>query len=152
MGKFLGYLDAAGFYQHYTNFVEFTAGLFAPPGSALPIAFRSLNTGDARVYGADVSLIGNGQFTEWFGLNVIVGYTYAHPETMNPDFVYAVDNGNDSLTQRSTNSMLFEPGSGASEEEIAAYEKQVEDYEKFPVLKYRFEHIAPDVGDEIILS
>ncbi len=141
VGKFLGYLDAAGFYQHYTNFVEFTAGLFAPPGSALPIAFRSVNTGDARVYGADVSLIGNGQFTEWFGLNVIVGYTYAHPETMNPDFVYAVDNGNDSLTQRSTNSVLFEPGSGASEEEIAAYEKQVEDYEKFPVLKYRFEHL-----------
>ena len=143
IGKFMGYLDIAGFYQYYINFVEFTAGNFAPPGAALPLAFKSLNTGDARVYGADVSLIGNGQFSSWFGINVIAGYTYARPESMNPDYVYGVDNAGVDLTQRSTSSIIpTTPNSSATPEEIAAYNKVIADYDKFPVLKYRFEHLV----------
>lgn len=143
IGKFGGYLDIAGFYQYYINFVEFTAGNFAPEGSALPLAFKSLNTGDARVYGVDVSLIGNGQFTPWFGMNVLAGYTYARPESVDPDYVYGVDNTGRELSQRSTSSIIpTTPNASATPEEVAAYDKIIADYDKYPVLKYRFEHLV----------
>lgn len=143
IGKFLGYLDIAGFYQYYFNFVEFTAGNFAAPGASLPLAFKSLNTGDARVYGVDVSLMGNGQFTDWFGMNILAGYTYSRPESMDPDYVYGVDRFGNELTQRSTNSIVpDQPGPNATEDEINAYNQAVEDYNDNPVLKYRFEHLV----------
>jgi len=143
IGKFLGYLDIAGFYQYYINFVEFTAGNFAPPTATLPLAFKSLNTGDARVYGADVSLIGNGQFTSWFGMNILAGYTYARPESVDPDYVYGVDNNGNPLSQRTTSSITPDaPSSTAPQEEIDAYNAAVAEFDKFPVLKYRFEHLV----------
>ncbi|MBI1289586.1 MAG: TonB-dependent receptor [Flavobacteriales bacterium] len=134
IGKFLGYLDVAGFYQYYKNFVEFNAGKFNPnPGPPFyGLAFRSLNTGDARVYGVDASIMGNGQFTSWFGMNVLVGYTYSRPETVNPNYVYAVDNSGKELTQASSTSLL---NSSSTAADSAAYMKN-------PVLKYRFEHLV----------
>ncbi|MBL4587287.1 MAG: TonB-dependent receptor [Flavobacteriales bacterium] len=133
IGKFMGYLDVAGFYQFYKNFVEFTAGNYAPPNSAIPIAFKSLNTGDARVYGVDASLIGNGQFTDWLGMNVIVGYTYARPESLEPNKIYAYDNDSLPLTQTGSTSIL-QPTDVTSADSAA--------YAKYPILKYRFEHLV----------
>lgn len=152
IGKFMGYLDLAGFYQYYFNFVEFTAGNFAAPGAPLPLAFKSLNTGDARVYGADVSLIGNGQFTDWFGMNVLAGYTYSRPESMDPDYVYGVDNLGRELTQRSTNSIIpDEPGINATQQEIDEYNSIIEEYNKYPILKYRFEHLV-NIDMELVFT
>ena len=150
IGKFLGYLDLAGFYQYYFNFVEFTAGNFAAPGSTLPIAFKSLNTGDARVYGADVSLIGNGKFTDWFGVNVLAGYTYSRPESVDPNYIYGTDNKDSLLSQRSTSSIFHLP-SNPTDEQQAAYDKAVAEYEKFPILKYRFEHLV-NVDLELVFT
>lgn len=139
IGKFLGYLDIAGFYQYYMNFVEFTAGDFEP---SLPLAFKSLNTGNARVYGADVSLIGNGQFTDWFAMNILAGYTYARPEAVDPDYVYGLDRKGNELTQRATSSLIPNPPkTGSTQEEIETYDQANADFDKFPVLKYRFEHL-----------
>ena len=143
IGKFLGYLDIAGFYQYYMNFVEFTAGNFASPDAALPLAFKSLNTGNARVYGADVSLIGNGQFTDWFGMNILAGYTYSRPESVDPDYVYGVDNNGNELSQRTTSSMIpNKPSISAPQEVKDEYEQINADFDKFPILKYRFEHLV----------
>lgn len=133
IGKFLGYLDLAGFYQHYTNFVEFNAGRFGDINNGFfGLAFQSQNTGDARVYGADVSLMGNGQFTDWFGVNVLVGYTYARPEALDPDYVYAVDNQGNELSQTSSTSLL---SSSSTAQDTANYRND-------PILKYRFEHLV----------
>jgi iron complex outermembrane receptor protein len=143
LGKFMGYLDIAGFYQHYDNFVEFNGGHFGPEdGPFGDFAFKSLNTGDARVYGVDVSLIGNGQFTPWFGMNVMVGYTYARPETLDPNYVYGTDQDGEELTQFSTSSLITKPHFTDTPEEIAAREQAIADFEKFPVLKYRLEHLV----------
>ena len=136
IGKFLGYLDIAGFYQHYQNFVEFTAGNFGAIDNGLfGTAFKSLNTGNARVYGVDVSLIGNGEFTEWLTLNTLIGYTYSRPESLDPDFVYGVDNNNQEQTQLSSSSTLL----GLTGNELAAAE---EEFRESPILKYRFEHLV----------
>jgi outer membrane receptor protein involved in Fe transport len=152
IGEFLGYLDIAGFYQYYINYVEFSAGNFAPPDAALPLAFKSLNTGDARVYGADISLIGNGQFTDWFGMNILAGYTYARPEAIDPDKVYGVDNQGIELSNRSTSSIIpTAPNAASTPEYIAEYNKIVEDFNKFPILKYRFEHLI-DADIEFVFT
>jgi len=137
-------LDIAGFYQFYKNFVEFNGGNFGPTtGPFGRYAFKSLNTGDARVYGVDVSLMGNGQFNSWFGMNVLLGYTYARPETLDPDFVYGIDSTGKDLSQLSTTSTITEPNPVTDTPEIiAAREQAIADYKKYPVLKYRFEHLV----------
>lgn len=139
IGKFMGYLDIAAFYQHYQNFVEFTAGKFNPVIEApfYGLAFRSLNTGDARVYGADVSLIGNGQFTDWFGMNILAGYTYSKPQSLEPDYVYATDNDGNEVSQTSSSSTIYDPDFNAEEQEAAN-----EEFRQNPILKYRFEHLV----------
>lgn len=142
IGKFLGYLDVAGFYQFYDNFVEFNAGNFGPAdGPFGRLAFKSLNTGDARVYGADVSLIGNGQFTDWFGMNVLLGYTYSRPESVDPDHIYGTDSTGNDLSQFSTSSIIPSLGFNPTPEEQAEYDQIVEEYRNNPILKYRFEHL-----------
>jgi len=143
LGKFMGYLDIAGFYQHYDNFVEFNGGNFGPAtGPFGRYAFKSLNTGDARVYGADVSLIGNGQFTPWFGMNIMAGYTYARPETLDPDYVYGTDSLGVELTQLNTSSTIPVATIFDTPEQTAAREQAIADFRKFPVLKYRLEHLV----------
>lgn len=139
IGKFMGYLDVAAFYQHYDNFVEFTAGKFNPEIVApfYGLAFKSLNTGKARVYGADVSLIGNGQFTDWFGVNVLAGYTYSNPQSLEPDYVYATDNDGKEVSQTSSSSTIYDPSFTPAEQEAAN-----EEFRKNPILKYRFEHLV----------
>lgn len=133
IGKFLGYLDVAGFYQHYDNFVEFNAGLFGDVDNGFAgLAFKSQNTGDSRVYGVDASLMGNGQFTDWFGMNLLVGYTFARPESIDPEFVYGTDSQGNELTQVSSTSLL---GINSTAADTAAFLSN-------PVLKYRFEHLV----------
>ena len=60
VGGFQGFLDVAGFYQKYDNFIEFTFGQWGNPLTD-PLAgngFRSLNTGSSRVTGWEASLMG----------------------------------------------------------------------------------------------
>ncbi|MCF8258064.1 MAG: TonB-dependent receptor [Flavobacteriales bacterium] len=141
IGKFMGYLDVAGFYQEYDNFVEFTAGKFgAVVAPFYGLAFKSINTGRARVAGLDASIMGNGQFTKWFGMNILLGYTYARPESLQPDYVYGQDNDGNDLTLISTSSIL-PPGPSQSGYDQATYEAALEEFKKFPILKYRFEHL-----------
>lgn len=141
IGKFLGYLDVAGFYQYYQNFVEFNAGLFGPPnGEYGRFAFKSLNTGDARVYGVDVSLIGNGQFTPWFGMNIMAGYTYSRPQAVDPYYVYAVDSLGNDVSQISSASSLF--GTQLNPDYPKPTAADTAEFVKNGILKYRFEHLA----------
>ncbi len=92
IGKFYGYLDLAGFWQQYYNTVEFTFGKWDTlPGFqniANNLGFKSVNTGNTRVIGVDFSVLGQGKFTEHFGVNVLAGYTYTLPQTLNPDKLY----------------------------------------------------------------
>jgi len=67
-----------------------------------------------------------------FGMNVLVGYTYARPEALDPDYVYAVDNQGNELTQTASTSLLSNTSTAA---DTAAYRSN-------PVLKYRFEHLV----------
>lgn len=122
-GKFLGYIDFAGFYQNYSNYVEFIAGQwrsFADYPETFGIGFRSVNTGGARVFGAEVSLIGQGNFTDNFGVNTLVGYTFSRPQSTTPERVF---------------------GESAGGGQEFNYENTSTDTEN-NILKYRYEHLV----------
>jgi len=100
IGKFMGYADIAGFYQEYTNYIEFNFAVI--PG--IGIGFVSLNTGRARVAGVDFSIMGGGNFTKDFGMNILAGYNYALPQTLSPNQRYVFEGDTLTNTYISTSS------------------------------------------------
>lgn len=101
VGQFRGFIDAAVFYQEYDNFIEFT---FGPWGTYVIenggnvgidimnlgniIGFRSVNTGKASVKGIDLSMVGEGKLGP-VAINMMLGYSYVLPQSLDPDEPYA---------------------------------------------------------------
>ena len=107
IGNFMGYADVAVFQQNYENFIEFTFGQWAsvppntPPAayfSALSktFGFKSLNTGTARIRGAEFSIMGAGNIGQ-HEFQLLAGYTYTQPVTRTPDFNYSVQDASSSV-------------------------------------------------------
>lgn len=92
LGKFYGYLDVVGFWQEFKNSIEFamTDNGLGTPG------IKFFNTGDNRVRGIEVSVMGGGKFTEDFGIQLITGYTFTSPQSLTPNQLFT----GDSNTQR----------------------------------------------------
>lgn len=94
IGEFKGFVDIAAFQQEFRNFIEFTFGQWTPvPWTNLSeltkaIGFKSLNTGGAKVQGAEVSVLGSGTIRK-IRFDVLAGYTYTKPVSTTPDYVYA---------------------------------------------------------------
>jgi len=94
IGDFKGFIDVAVFQQEFRNFIEFTFGQWsAVPLSDLGqisnvIGFKSLNTGGAKVQGAELSIMGTGNIRKT-RFDVLAGYTYTKPMSTTPDYVYA---------------------------------------------------------------
>jgi iron complex outermembrane receptor protein len=100
IGNFMGYADVAVFQQNYENFIEFTFGQWrnVPPNTppaqffdelSKTFGFKSLNTGSARIRGAEFSIMGAGSIGA-HEFQLLAGYTYTQPITLTPDFDYAV--------------------------------------------------------------
>ena len=114
----LGYLDLSAFWQEYENTVEYNYGIWevGKPG------FKFVNTGSSRVRGLDFSLAASGKLFYGIELTVMGGYTYALPQTTDPDLIYALDAR--PLPQ------------GATELSYSSTSVDTSNY----ILKYRFEH------------
>ena len=98
ISKFVGFIDICGFWQEYKNYIEFNAGLWGRNVDSLGnldisknLGYKFLNTADARVWGIDVSLMGEGKFTKNFSMAVMGGYTFSRPTCLEPDKVYYRD-------------------------------------------------------------
>ena len=130
IGKFYGYLDLAGFWQQYYNTVEFTFGKWDTlPGFqniANNLGFKSVNTGNTRVVGVDFSVLGQGKFNDNFGINILAGYTYTLPQTLNPDKAYNAQSP-DSAYQAVAGALSYNSSSLDTTNNI---------------LKYRFQHLV----------
>lgn len=124
--SFKGFIDVAGYWQQYKDYIEFTAGFFGGPQNTYSnFGFRSLNTGPARVVGVDLSVFLTGQITKDFSVNLLAGYNYSLPEALNPDYIYAYDSLNIARTFKNTSSSYVIDSNFDSR-----------------ILKYRFEHTA----------
>ena len=101
IGSFMGYLDVAVFEQQFEDFIEFTFGRWGPeesfmdPSQLYGFGFKSLNTGESVVRGAEVSLMGQAKFgsDKQHTIDVIAGYTYTNPTCSTPDYNYNTSTG-----------------------------------------------------------
>ncbi len=121
IGKWMGFADIAGFWTEYERMMEFNFGQWGPNlgfENLLGLGFSSVNVGKARVNGIDISIGGEGKMGE-MQVNIIGGYTYMNPKSLDPDNVYGYDINNNPLT----------------------YHKSSSDTNS-DVLKYRFNHLA----------
>lgn len=141
--NFVGFIDLVGFYQRYKNFVEFYAGKwgynFSPTPSTMQGAgFQFVNTGRAHVPGAEVTLAGMGKIGKHVELQLLAGYTYTKPMSLDPDQVvgqYHTGNpfSNDSVYVTFLNSSSLVHGNTNNS---TAPDSSVR------LLKYRIEHMA----------
>ena len=118
-GKWMGYIDVAAFIQQYDDMMEFSYGQWGSSTSneVGGIGFKSINVGTTRITGAELSLSGQGKINSNLTINLIAGYTYMNPISLELDYVYGEDYYEKPLTYRSS-------GSDST------------------MLKYRYEHIA----------
>ncbi len=121
IGGFKGYIDLAAFIQEYENFIEFTFGQWGNPATSqlFGFGFRSLNTGNSQVTGAEVSVIGTGELKGW-NINLLAGYTFTKPISKTPDYVY----GDSSFDPEFTNPLTFLSTSSDSTNNILKYRMQ----------------------------
>lgn len=97
IGAFAGFLDMAVFRQDFSDFIEFTFGPWGPdegeaPGenNAYGLGFMSVNTGESRVTGGEISITGRLQLDR-ARVDVLTGYTYTNPVSTTPDLNYNPD-------------------------------------------------------------
>jgi outer membrane receptor protein involved in Fe transport len=118
--NFMGFIDLAAFWQEYQNTIEFVYALWDKDQYGGYLAgFKFVNTGDTRVRGIDASLGGEGKITKDLTINVLAGYTYTLPQSVNPHNVFAIDSLPNQMTYINTSTDTMNN-----------------------VLKYRFQHIA----------
>lgn len=118
--KFYGYLDVALFYQEYNNTIEYLFGFWDSTYTFAMAGFKFVNTGRSKVSGIDISITGQYKSSKDFSINVLFGYNYIMPVTLQPNYVFAKD---------------YNPG-GAKD---FSYETTSVDPSR-RILKYRFLH------------
>ena len=115
IGGVMGYLDLAGFWQEYQNTIEYMFGIWdlANPNSLQDLNFLIQEIPEFLELTHLCRQIKFGKKCK----GTFNGYNYIVPTTLNPDFVYAVDDMN---REYSYNSTSLDSNSG--------------------ILKYRFLH------------
>jgi outer membrane receptor protein involved in Fe transport len=99
IGKWRGFVDVAGFINHYDNMMEFTFGFYKPdsiPASLNPnspgfikkwFGFQAQNAESADIAGAEISISGEGTIGP-IRVLALLGYTYMDPISKNRDSAY----------------------------------------------------------------
>jgi iron complex outermembrane receptor protein len=118
--EFYGFLDISVFQQNYENTIEYLFGFWDSTYTFAIGGFKFMNTGKSRILGADISLTGKAALTDDLLMNIMLGYTYIQPKSMDPDYVFAVDYSHGGGKEYSYNTTSVNP------------EKQI--------LKYRYLH------------
>ncbi len=91
IGAWMGYFDAAAFIMEYDDMMEFSFGQWEAfesnenPG----IGFKSVNVGKTRISGLELSFNGLGKLNDNLSVNILGGYTYMNPISLDTSEVYA---------------------------------------------------------------
>ncbi len=83
VGTWQGYLDLTGFVSEYQKMMEFVLDSIyfdlSPPKPGLVARFQSQNTGDTRITGWEISLLGQGKLGPGT-LSLLTGFTSINPQ------------------------------------------------------------------------
>ena len=139
-GKWMGYLDLAGFLMRYDDMMEFSFGKWGEDlglENFFGLGFKSVNVGKTQISGIELSMTGQGKINNNFTINILAGYTYMKPISLSKNIVYESYNG-DSLQ------LIRYLGDGVYQDEGEwIYDVTYENSSSDPsVLKYRYQHIA----------
>jgi len=77
--------------MQYDDMMEFTFGPWGDPEEK-PIqgfGFKSVNVGETQISGIEFSMTGQGKVTQDITINILVGYTYMNPISLDLNKVYA---------------------------------------------------------------
>ncbi|MFY8191062.1 MAG: TonB-dependent receptor plug domain-containing protein, partial [Bacteroidia bacterium] len=105
-GGLKGFVDAAYFHTQYQNMIDFNFGVWRMPQPGNPLGglgFKTLNIGETRITGIDLSLNAEGKVGECL-IQTILGYTYTNPIMLDIDKTFAADSVGIAYTFRSTRS------------------------------------------------
>jgi len=90
--NFKGFIDVAGYYQRYNNYVEFFLGPWLTREQELnPLkryGFKFFNTGPARIAGVDLSVGGEGKMGKQVKYTLLINYAYSNPKVLYTGFVF----------------------------------------------------------------
>ena len=114
--NFKGYIDLSGFITQYTDMMEFMFGFYDLDGSDISTAelqsivinngigvlsnylgARSTNIQNANIPGVEISIVGQGNFTENISFSTLAGYTYVHPTPIDADSLYLLTFSNPNI-------------------------------------------------------
>jgi len=116
LGNWMGYLDVAAFLMQYDDMMEFT---FGPWGNGYgpdnipatgddpemgPFGFKSVNVGKTQISGIEFSANGQGKLNNNITINILAGYTYMNPISLDLDKIYATDYYGNKVTYRISSS------------------------------------------------
>lgn len=102
IGQWKGFIDIAAFWTEYKNMMEFTFGQYGtvtPPYQSphdLGLGFKSVNIGNTRITGFEISLMGDGKIGP-VNVSTLMGYTYINPIQL--DFDPVIDTSKNSSTR-----------------------------------------------------
>ena len=104
-GNWMGYLDIAGFLMRYDDMMEFTFDAWGGPLMPLyGFGFKSVNVGETQISGIEVSANGQGKITNNITINILAGYTYMNPVSLDLDKAYATNYYGNEVTYRASSS------------------------------------------------
>jgi iron complex outermembrane receptor protein len=115
IGDWKGLIDVAAFINEYDNMMEFTFGLYPPPGLTINLTepddpgyiinwlgFQAQNAEKARISGVEFSFNSQGNIKE-VEIVSLIGYTYMNPISLNTNPAYQAsfsDSGSTMLKYR----------------------------------------------------
>ena len=123
--NWMGFFDAAAFIMEYDDMMEFSFGqweVYESPDN-IGVGFKSVNVGKTRISGLEFSLNGQGRLNENLSVNILAGYTYMNPISLDTTEVYA-----QTPSQFDPDSLIDITYANSSSDPS--------------VLKYRYQHIA----------
>ena len=112
IGRWRGYIDAAIFLMRYDDMMEFSFGQWAKAlfdendqtTNFFGMGFKSVNVGKTQIYGAELTITGQGKINDNLTINLLSGYTYMVPTSLEPNLVYDTTQLGDDITYASSSS------------------------------------------------
>jgi outer membrane receptor protein involved in Fe transport len=97
--KWKALIDVAGFWNEYNDMIEFTFGVYNPPGTNISlnpndpmyilkwVGFKAINAERARITGLEATITSEGSIKN-VEIRTLIGYTYMNPISLNNDPEY----------------------------------------------------------------
>ena len=136
IGDWKGFIDVAAFVMQYNDMMEFSFGKWGADdeGQLFGFGFKSVNIGNSRIQGVEVSIAGEGQIGKT-KIQLLGGYTYTNPY---------IEDTHQQYDEFITYKTEFNPDLGSMDTVAVSnpISYHTTSSDTSGVLKYRYKHLA----------